>query len=52
MYAQQGWGLLDEFLCPCIFTTDGIVITDILIMSYRAADQKVVIAWTNINDIL
>jgi beta-1,2-mannobiose phosphorylase / 1,2-beta-oligomannan phosphorylase len=52
MYAQQKWELPDKFLCPCIFTTGGIVIGDTLIMSYGAADQNAGIAWVNFNELI
>jgi beta-1,2-mannobiose phosphorylase / 1,2-beta-oligomannan phosphorylase len=52
MYAQQRWELPDKFLCPCLFTTGGIVIDDTLIMSYGAADQKAGISWVNFNDLV
>jgi predicted GH43/DUF377 family glycosyl hydrolase len=52
MYAKQDWELPDKFLCPCIFTTGGIVMDDELIMSYGAADQKVGIAWANFDEIV
>ncbi len=50
MYAQQKWELPDKFLCPCIFTTGGIVVDDTLIISYGAADQKAGISWVNFRD--
>lgn len=52
MYAQQDWELPDKFLCPCIFTTGGIVIGDTLVMSYGAADQKVGISWVNLKEVI
>lgn len=52
MYAQQDWELPDKFLCPCIFTTGGIVLGDTLLMSYGAADQKAGIASVNINELI
>lgn len=52
MYAQQEWELPDKFLCPCLFTTGGIVVGEKLIMSYGAADQKVGIAWTNFKELV
>jgi predicted GH43/DUF377 family glycosyl hydrolase len=52
MYAQQEWELPDKFMCPCLFTTGGIVIGDKIIMSYGAADQKVGIAWVDFNEIV
>lgn len=52
MYAKQDWELPDKFECPCIFTTGGIVVEDELIMSYGAADQKVGIAWANMEEIV
>lgn len=51
MYAQQKWELPDKFLCPCIFTTGGIVIDGTLIMSYGAADQKAGISWVNLKEL-
>jgi predicted GH43/DUF377 family glycosyl hydrolase len=52
MYAKQEWELPDKFLCPCLFTTGGIVIDDELIMSYGAADQKIGIAWACYDEIV
>lgn len=52
MYAKQEWELPDKFLCPCLFTTGGIVKDDELIMSYGAADQKVGIAWACFDEIV
>ncbi len=52
MYAKQEWELPDKFLCPCIFTTGGIVSDDELVMSYGAADQKVGIAWAYFDEIV
>ncbi len=52
MYAKQDWELPDKFLCPCLFTTGGIVMEDELIMSYGAADQKVGIAWACFDEIV
>lgn len=52
MYAQQKWELPDKFLCPCIFTTGGIVVDDTLIISYGAADQKVGISWVSFKDVV
>lgn len=52
IYAQQDWELPDKFLCPCIFTTGGIVVGDRLIMSYGAADQKIGIMWTSFTELV
>ncbi len=52
IYAKQDWELPDKFLCPCIFTTGGIVLGDELIMSYGAADQKIGIAKTNFKELV
>lgn len=52
LYAKQDWELPDKFLCPCIFTTGGVVIGNTLIMSYGAADQKVGIAWASLSEIV
>lgn len=52
MYAQQDWELPDKFLCPCLFTTGGIVVEDTLILSYGAADQKVGVAWTSLAEVV
>ncbi len=52
IYAKQDWELPDKFICPCIFTTGGIVKGEELIMSYGAADQKIGIAWTNFNELV
>lgn len=52
MYAQQKWELPDKFLCPCLFTTGGIVIGDTLIMSYGAADQKAGISWVGLEELV
>ncbi len=52
IYAQQKWELPDKFPCPCIFTTGGVVIDDELIMGYGAADQKVGIARTNLQELI
>ncbi len=52
MYASQDWELPDKFLCPCIFTTGGIVVREELLMSYGAADQKIGLARVNIKDLV
>jgi predicted GH43/DUF377 family glycosyl hydrolase len=52
LYAKQDWELPDKFLCPCIFTTGGIVLEDELIMSYGAADEKIGIAWAYFDEIV
>ena len=52
LYAKQEWELPDLFLCPCIFTTGGIVKDDELIMSYGAADQKIGMAWACFDEIV
>jgi mannose/cellobiose epimerase-like protein (N-acyl-D-glucosamine 2-epimerase family)/predicted GH43/DUF377 family glycosyl hydrolase len=52
IYAKQDWELPDKFLCPCIFTTGGIVAGDELIMSYGAADQKIGIARSDFKELV
>lgn len=52
LYAKQAWELPDKFLCPCLFTTGGVVMGDELIMSYGAADQKIGIARVNLNELV
>lgn len=52
IYARQEWELPDKFLCPCIFTTGGIVGGGELIMSYGAADQKIGIARVNLEELV
>lgn len=52
IYAKQDWELPDKFLCPCIFTTGGIVKNGELIMSYGAADQKIGVAWVNFKELV
>ncbi len=52
LYAKQDWELPDLFLCPCIFTTGGVVKDDELIMSYGAADQKIGMAWACFDEVV
>ncbi|MBN2221889.1 MAG: hypothetical protein JW708_06720, partial [Vallitaleaceae bacterium] len=52
MYAKQEWEMPDKFACPCIFTTGGIVKGDELMMSYGAADQKIGMAWTKLDELV
>lgn len=52
LYAKQEWELPDKFLCPCIFTTGGLVLGDTLLMSYGAADQKVGMAWCSLKEVV
>lgn len=52
MYASQDWELPDKFLCPCLFSTGGIIIDGTLIISYGAADQKVGISWVNFDELV
>ncbi len=52
MFAQQKWEMPDNFLCPCIFATGGIIVDDTLVISYGAADQKVGISWVNFKEVV
>ena len=52
IYASQEWELPDKFLCPCIFTTGGIISGNELVMSYGAADQKIGMAWVDFNELI
>lgn len=52
IYARQDWELPDKFPCPCIFTTGGVVYGEELIMGYGAADQKIGIAKTNLQELI
>lgn len=52
IYASQDWELPDKFLCPCIFTTGGIISGKELIMSYGAADQKIGMAWVDFDELI
>lgn len=52
MYASQPWELPDKFPCPCLFSTGGIVVDGTLVISYGAADQKVGIAWGNLDQLV
>lgn len=52
MYATQKWELPDKFLCPCIFSTGGVIIDETLIISYGAADQNAGIARVNFNELV
>ncbi|EES72397.1 hypothetical protein POTG_03005 [Paenibacillus sp. oral taxon 786 str. D14] len=52
MYAEREWEMPTDYPTPCLFTTGGIVMGEDLIMSYGAADQKVGVAWVNLDELV
>ncbi len=52
MYAEREWEMPSDYPTPCLFTTGGVVMNGELIMAYGAADQKVGIAWVNVEELI
>jgi len=53
MFAAEDWELEGDFTTPCMFTCSGIVMPEgRLLMGYGAADSRIGIAETSLNDVI
>jgi len=55
MYAQQEWELprdLEANVRPCLFSCGGVVVNGTLIISYGASDERVGIAWVDLEELV